>query len=518
MTHSSETGTLSIASGTAVGAITSTVVGNLGVAAGGTAFAVGALPIMGAGALVGAAAHGLMTGIAQGDSTAYAATGIGVASGLGVSQAIGGIGIVGKFGAISVGAGSMAVMGGVVGLGLYGVAKLLDSGVKESPAQVFSRMEDKIAWQEAYNAALIELTLGSLFKEEELKRRFFIELEADEEIRQLKAEIERQKRWQPKPSLVNSLTAADFPQPNDVWLRVESLEHHAGAVNAIAVNQSGQTIATGGDDRTVVLWDFLTGRRLYTFCLNAAVRTIAISVNDQTIASGGLDQVVTRWQLETKCLSGNPQNHAGIVYSVVCSADNSILASGSADKTIRLWHRTTGILKRTLTGHTDSVFSIAISPDNQTLVSGGADCTVRIWNLASWEQPKILTGHTGWVNAVSISSDGQTVISASVDSTLRLWDLKTGRLYATLIAHSSAVVAIAVNCNGQIASSSHDGVIKLWNLIRTSEGHLDAELLCTLPGSACSVAFTPDGKKLIAGHQDGTISIWQAFRSVGLQS
>lgn len=73
-----------------------------------------------------------------------------------------------------------------------------------------------------------------------------------------------------------------------------------------------------------------------------AVWTVAICSNGQTLASGGDDQTIRLWELQTgKCLHVLDE-HSGWVRSILFSSDGQILFSGSNDRTIKLWDVQTG--------------------------------------------------------------------------------------------------------------------------------------------------------------------------------
>jgi hypothetical protein len=87
--------------------------------------------------------------------------------------------------------GTLGVFGGIVGLGLYGIAQLIDAGGSpETAFQAFDRMEERILDQEFYTAALLEvLELIPEFQEEKLNQKFN-DLELDEELKNLKQNIQ----------------------------------------------------------------------------------------------------------------------------------------------------------------------------------------------------------------------------------------------------------------------------------------------------------------------------------------
>ncbi len=78
-----------------------------------------------------------------------------------------------------------------------------------------------------------------------------------------------------------------------------------------------------------------------------------------------------------------------------------------------------------------------------------------------------------------------------------------------MLNHGSAVLAIAFSPDGKyLASGSDDGTIKLWSVDKQ-------KTLMTLTGHGDyvrSVAFSADGKYLASGGDDGTIKLWNFYQ------
>ncbi|NEP81410.1 MAG: WD40 repeat domain-containing protein [Okeania sp. SIO3B3] len=116
-----------------------------------------------------------------------------------------------------------------------------------------------------------------------------------------------------------------------------------------------------------------------------------------------------------------------------------------------------------------------------------------------------LSGHKGWVYAVAISSDGKTLASSSYDGVIKIWNLTNGKLLHTINAHADAIGSLAISPDGKIlASGSWDNRIKLWNIangspLQTLESHTD---------DVKAIAISSDGKILASGSYDGVIKIW----------
>ncbi|WP_246275557.1 PspA/IM30 family protein [Brasilonema bromeliae] len=235
MTQNSTIGATFIAGGTIAGAGISTTVGGMGLAGGFGAVGIGTVPVVGAGAVVGAAAYGAFKAIAEGDAAAYGAMGVGAIGGAGVSGVVGGMGLVApKIGlAFGIGTIPMAGIGAVVGLAAYGIAKLLDeTGTRETPAQVFDRMEEKILQMEAYSAAVFEL--DAFLTGEDLNQKFAA-LEVEDELQMLKKELHKKAQTSPP----NIKAEVVFPKEalSETWRCVQTLRGHTAAVNAICRRQ-----------------------------------------------------------------------------------------------------------------------------------------------------------------------------------------------------------------------------------------------------------------------------------------
>ena len=114
---------------------------------------------------------------------------------------------------------------------------------------------------------------------------------------------------------------------------------------------------------------------------NGGVSSVTISADGKTLASGGDDNTIKIWDVGTGELKHTLEGHNSSVRSVTISADGKTLASGSDDSTIKIWDLGTGKLKHTLEDHNNWVLSVTISADGKTLASGGGDNTIKIWDF-----------------------------------------------------------------------------------------------------------------------------------------
>jgi len=290
---------------------------------------------------------------------------------------------------------------------------------------------------------------------------------------------------------------------------------HSERVTSVAFSVDGKTLASGGWDNTIKLWEVATGRELRSLNGHSqTVSSVAFSVDGKTLASGCGDSTIKLWDLITGQELHTLTGHSGVVDEVAFSADGKVLASGSWDQTIKFWNVATGREIRTLTGHTGKIRCIAFIAGN-ALASGSEDATVKVWDAATGQELRTFKGHSNWIYSVALSADGRLLASGGADTTIKIWEVATGRELRTLKGHSAAVTSVVFSSDGQtLASGGEDSSIKLWEVrtgqqLRTLQGH---------SYGVNSVAFSPDGRTLASGSTDHTVKLWDVAAGRELHS
>jgi WD40 repeat protein/pSer/pThr/pTyr-binding forkhead associated (FHA) protein len=291
-----------------------------------------------------------------------------------------------------------------------------------------------------------------------------------------------------------------------------SLRGHNASVVSIAFSPDGTTLASGGGDKVVILWDVRTGRRLGRPLTGNpdSVTSIAFSPDGATLAAGSDDSTITLWNIASRRRLGRPLvGHDAEVRSLAFSPDSAMLASGGGDRRAILWdvrsHQRQG---EPLARHSHSVTSVAFSPDGTTLASGIDDGTVVLWDPRSSRQRpgQALTGHSQSVTSVAFNSDGTTLASASNDGTVVVWDPRSGQRRLKPLTGQGRLLSVAFSPDGTtLAAGSRNGTILLWNV---RSGQRQGRPLAGHRSTVTSVAFSPDGTTLAAGSDDRTIGLW----------
>jgi WD40 repeat protein len=226
-------------------------------------------------------------------------------------------------------------------------------------------------------------------------------------------------------------------------------------------------------------------------------------------------------------LAGEWSGHEGAVSSVAVSPDGRFAVSGSWDRTVRLWRMPGGQPLAVLSGHTQAVTGVSFHRDGRHVASSSLDGSVRVWDIAPWRRAEesepehsgegiapaggavrpvqVFDLRAGAVLAVAYSADGAWLGAACGDGTLRLLAADLRNLTPqpagpppsprVLSGHSRAVRCLAFSPNGKVlASGSDDGTIRFWDLV---SGELTASWAA---GSALlTLSFSPDGNSLSWG-------------------
>jgi len=212
--------------------------------------------------------------------------------------------------------------------------------------------------------------------------------------------------------------------------------------------------------------------------------------------------------------------HTGPIKALAFSPDGRWLASAGQDRTVKVWDVTRFRVIRTLTGHSDEVTGLAFSPDSKLLASCSHDGTIRVWNPADDWSSSTLAGTGIPIFAVVFSNDGHMVISGNLNGLIVARDVRTGTELVRLNDHGVVNSLAVSSIDGALLASGTSGIganaeaaAHLWDLSKGTELYK----LTGYTGSVHKVAFSPDGKVLLAGSQQDGYKSWDTHSGRELQ-
>jgi WD40 repeat protein len=290
------------------------------------------------------------------------------------------------------------------------------------------------------------------------------------------------------------------------------MDGHEFTVWSLAITPNGQTIISGGQDATIRLWDFSSGKELHKFLGHDGPVYNMVMMQDgkHLVSIADKDLAVKIWDIESHQLVSSLAPNSAHVTAVAVSPDQRYIVTGGDDGFTRVWDVDRGVLLRT-SEHEHGIYSMAISPDGRHLLCGSKRTPGERYPGIVWIRDfelgtllKTLSGHKGHVTSITMTADSKYVLSGDQHGNVYLWDLETGTLLKTMAGHTAPILTIHVSHDGQhVITGSPDGSVRVWIL---RGGVLVADLTHT--ENVHSLIVSPDCRHVITGSMEGTVEVW----------
>ncbi|WP_030410398.1 WD40 repeat domain-containing protein [Streptomyces sp. NRRL S-1448] len=337
------------------------------------------------------------------------------------------------------------------------------------------------------------------------------------------------------------------------------LTGHLGPVYGVHFSQDGRYLATGGADGSVCLWDTysrepvgdpLTGH-------DGAVHAVRFRGNGSQVVAAGADGTVRQWLTYSLKPYGTPLDGLGTPV-IALATPGSGLAAGDANGLVKWWAQDSDKPTRFLAGHGpvfamadqafalavghasgavyvrdtsqadaahvmtlsppgSAVYAVAMLPGSSRLVAAGShDGTLRVWAQEGDTGPFVAELHEGPIFAVAFSPDGTFVATAGADGDVQLRNFTVELLGKA--PHGRRAFALPTAARPTIPRTpapAADDHPQPEEPLATSavhyalrHGHPVALPPLHCPHSVRAVVFSPDGRLLATGAEDGSVQLW----------
>jgi WD40 repeat protein len=283
--------------------------------------------------------------------------------------------------------------------------------------------------------------------------------------------------------------------------RVLTLRGYSGKANALAYHPRRTQLAVAAG-RSVQLWEIGPARREATHLATGArrpVQGLAFGTADRTLASLA-GEAVGLWDLESgkapTLLESSPRH----THDVVWSADGRWLAAAGAEGAL-VWDAKTR--ERAWSFPAGRQHALTFSPSGEFIASVGKDGKVIIRNARTGEP--ILTLGAGANNSRDLAFGPENrLATTTTKGGLTVWEVPSGRVAWTLPAVSEPYRS-AFSPDGKSLATAVDLNVQLLNG-RTGK----PERTLVKEGSRTErLRFSPDGRRLACGTNDGLIRLWE---------
>ena len=264
----------------------------------------------------------------------------------------------------------------------------------------------------------------------------------------------------------------------------------------------GNSYLSGFGSGMIRLWDLKTGKETRSFKAPGRLKTqVRVSPDGRTLLYGS--DAVHLWDISKREEALVLNAFGGEPWAVAFSPDGRTIARSAS--AISLWDLDKEREIISHGGHAYSVMALAFHPSKNTIITGGSDGTLREWNTRSGKQLQIIRDHKGGVTCLYISRDGRYVVSA--DDKAQLFTRKTDNFEDVdrRLNTIGPVYSLGFSADGnRVAIARYGGplVVTLRNERRDTVQFEKGNSLVV------SVGISANGKLLVAGSEDRTISIW----------
>ncbi|GFS07299.1 protein HIRA [Elysia marginata] len=214
------------------------------------------------------------------------------------------------------------------------------------------------------------------------------------------------------------------------------MDNHYACVNCVRWSHNGKFLASGGDDKLVMIWQTSRG-----------------AGPSKAFGSSGSVVIYEQWR-PVFTLRG----HTGDVLDLSWSPQDVWLATCSVDNTITIWNalqfpEQVAVLK----GHTGLVKGVTWDPLGKYLASQSDDRTLRVWRTMDWQQEVVISkpfqecGGTTHTLRLNWSPDGHHIVSAHAMNnsgpTAQIIQRESFNASLDFVGHRKAVTVVRFNPN-----------------------------------------------------------------------
>ncbi len=307
----------------------------------------------------------------------------------------------------------------------------------------------------------------------------------------------------------------------------------AGPVNRVAVSPDGKLVAVAEEGGRVVTRRLATGEQLRAFDTKAG-RIFALRVaNDGGIMVGSTAGFST-WDGTGKLLRSTPADSA--VHAAAISPDGNTGVWGGVRWKGGAFDLSTGKARVPYPAPGEGTEAAVFSPDGKWLALTGVNSKPGV--LCVYETETFTRRHElpdvdrTEAQVLAFSPDGKYIAVGGLGQTVAIWEPATGKRVRVIRVQTPGIGAVAFSPDGKYLATAGGGGIEsrfageligprpdavtnvrtpaLKSCIQVWDAATGNELLSRTghAGWVTSLAFTPDGRRLVSGSTDSTAFVW----------
>jgi WD40 repeat protein len=251
-----------------------------------------------------------------------------------------------------------------------------------------------------------------------------------------------------------------------------------------------EIVTLSTSESTIRLWDVETGEepKVLTVLRGPPASAIAFNQSGSHIATGGEGGDIRIYRTESATWFTEPADAEEIWY-VAVAPDGSGFATAHPDSTVRLWNRDGEPVGSPDTFDGTPV-SLAFAPDGRLVAAVGA--TTVVWRAGEGAPDRTLTNRDE-VQSFGFDETRGYILAGLVNGWVELWDATDSTVIDSINAGGGQrIEAVARSRHGFTATGDGQGRLRIW----TQTG--ESTVFDTTFSNVVSLAFSADGRRLAA--------------------
>ncbi|MBW6474498.1 MAG: WD40 repeat domain-containing protein, partial [Anaerolineaceae bacterium] len=326
-------------------------------------------------------------------------------------------------------------------------------------------------------------------------------------------------------TLYGTITLFDSQNGNTI----RSLDHHYGRLESIVFSTNGRVIASSSSDETIRFWNVQDGQLLSTL-QSEAVNGLTFSPDEKLIAGRydvwkgglGLQGKTEAWAIGSGQSIGwiskyyADENYFSEINMISFSPDFKSVVTGEGG-VIELWN----------VENKKNIFSVKIgsditwlvfTPDGSGIIAGSEEGQLYVLDAINGKQLEIIEAHNDLIAEMTFSNDGSMLTSRYKDNTILIWDTKSWQKLQVVDFINASIFGMNYSPGNNLLAICHTGGITLWD-IKNNKNRFSQDLILTegFPNSCRAFTFSPDGQLFVwstgFGHGENNLFILDTQRA-----
>jgi WD40 repeat protein len=286
-------------------------------------------------------------------------------------------------------------------------------------------------------------------------------------------------------------------------------------VSGVAFSPSGRWLAARGQDK-VWVWDVAAGKLAHEITHPSAGLRFS-SEGSRLATLGRTDRTVRVWDVDTwREVSQVSDFDAARPYAVEFSPGGEWLSIFDSQGFTRVWYAATGAKVTRVSSTPAGADALAFSPEGERLAVGTSSGAIEVWETGTWRESARIAQTA---RELAFSADGKRLASRGFSGGVQVWELRPGpevvkgdadRLALAFSPECDSSPAAPAEQRGCWLAATQGDRGEKSNRIRVLGVATGAEVAQLGPGDAwlTSLVFSPEGRRIIAGDDAGTLYTW----------